>query len=119
MSTDISLSESMTFDSSSLNEYPLTDLPTTPEEASANTTGGADGAAVPLLNGINGRANDEDESASTSTLCGTDTTITTASTSCMSATLPSKLDNLEKLEWDEIDDLLQVIVNFSYLKILS
>uniref|UniRef100_A0A034VHH7 Ras association domain-containing protein 2 n=1 Tax=Bactrocera dorsalis TaxID=27457 RepID=A0A034VHH7_BACDO len=108
MSTDISLSESMTFDSSSLNEYPLTDLPTTPEEVSANTTGGADGAAVPLLNGTNGRANDDDESVSTSTLCGTDTTITTASTSCMSATLPSKLDNLEKLEWDEIDDLLQV-----------
>ncbi|CAD6993418.1 uncharacterized protein LOC101453581 [Ceratitis capitata] len=109
MSTDISLSESMTFDSCSLNEYPLTDLPTTPEEASANTTGGTDGsAAVPLLNGSNGRADNEDESISSSTLCGTDTTITTASTSCLSATLPSKLDNLEKLEWDEIDDLLQV-----------
>ncbi|XP_054730461.1 serine-rich adhesin for platelets [Anastrepha obliqua] len=108
LSTDISLSESMTFDSCSLNEYPLTDLPTTPEEASANTTGGTDGAALPLINGTNGRAIDDDQSESTSTLCGTDTTITTASTSCVSATLPSKLDSLEKLEWDEIDDLLQV-----------
>ncbi|XP_036323613.1 serine-rich adhesin for platelets [Rhagoletis pomonella] len=107
LSTDISLSESMTFDSCSLNEYPLTDLPTTPEEASANTTGTTDGAAVPLINGANGSANDE-KSESTSTLCGTDTTITTASTSCVSTTLPSKLDNLDKLEWDEIDDLLQV-----------
>ncbi|XP_067618977.1 serine-rich adhesin for platelets [Eurosta solidaginis] len=106
LSTDISLSESMTFDSCSLNEYPVTDLPTTPEEASANTTGGA---AIPLINGNNGCSNDDDKSESTNTLCcGTDTTITTASTSCVSATLPSKLDNLEKLEWDEIDDLLQV-----------
>lgn len=97
----------MTFDSCSLNEYALSDLPTTPEEVSANTTGtlagGIEGSdAVALLNG-----DGSDNTDSTHTLCaaGSETTI---SNSCMSSTLPSKLDKLEKKQWDEFDDLLQV-----------
>ncbi|XP_013106629.2 dentin sialophosphoprotein [Stomoxys calcitrans] len=109
ISTDISLTESMSFDSCSLNEFP--DLPTTPEEASANTTG-----TQTLSNGIDGTEEDT-SSTTTATLCGeeqcsslnsTTTNTTTAGTNGVSSTLPSKLDKLVKLEWDEIDDLLQV-----------
>ncbi|XP_064551173.1 serine-rich adhesin for platelets [Drosophila montana] len=104
LSTDISLSESMTFDSCSLNE--ISELPTTPEDASANTTGSGQ-----LVNGQPNAHNDDEDITSTdssSTLIGSGTEAITASTSCVSSTLPSKLDNLEKLEWDDIDDLLQV-----------
>ncbi|KAL9892880.1 ras association family member [Glossina fuscipes fuscipes] len=101
LSTDVSLSESMTFDSCSLNEYP--DLPTTPEEASAITTGNVEA----LTNGAN--SEDTEQSSSTITLADSQSsTINSSSTNCISSTLPSKLDNLEKLDWDEIDDLLQV-----------
>ncbi|EDW68254.1 uncharacterized protein Rassf [Drosophila virilis] len=104
LSTDISLSESMTFDSCSLNE--ISELPTTPEDASAITSGSGQ-----LVNGKPNANNDEEDITSTdssSTLIGSGTEAITASTSCASSTLPSKLDNLEKLEWDDIDDLLQV-----------
>lgn len=77
LSTDVSLSESMTFDSCSLNEYPLS------EEATTPTT----------------------PTATQSTL-----TTTTGSTA---STLPSKLESINNLEWDEIDDLLQVERRFS------
>ncbi|XP_017849809.1 cell wall protein DAN4 [Drosophila busckii] len=105
LSTDISLSESMTFDSCSLNE--VSELPTTPEDASANTTPGS--GAVPNGNS-NGAHHDEDTTTtdSSGTLIGSSAEAATASTSCVSSTLPSKLNNLEKLEWDDIDDLLQV-----------
>lgn len=105
LSTDISLSESMTFDSCSLNE--ISELPTTPEDASANTATGSG----QLLNGQSNGNNEDDETTNTdssSTLIGSGTEVATASTSCVSSTLPSKLDNLEKLDWDDIDDLLQV-----------
>ncbi|KAH8312469.1 hypothetical protein KR044_010883 [Drosophila immigrans] len=107
LSTDISLSESMTFDSCSLNE--ISELPTTPEDASANTTGSAQ-----LPNGQSSKSqsqNDEEDTTTTdssSTLIGSGSEAATASTSCVSSTLPSKLDKLEKLDWDDIDDLLQV-----------
>ncbi|KAL7731245.1 hypothetical protein ACLKA6_014429 [Drosophila palustris] len=105
LSTDISLSESMTFDSCSLNE--ISELPTTPEDASANTTTGSG----QLLNGQSNSNDKEDDTTTTdssSTLIGSGTEAATASTSCVSSTLPSKLGNLEKLDWDDIDDLLQV-----------
>ena len=104
ISTDVSLSESMTFDSCSLNEYP--ELPTTPEEVSAQTTGASN--TDTLTNG----KHEEDSSSTTTTLCDDQsTTVTSTSTTnngVSSTTLPSKLDKLEKLDWDEIDDLLQV-----------
>ncbi|XP_046805124.1 serine-rich adhesin for platelets [Lucilia cuprina] len=105
ISTDVSLSESMTFDSCSLNEYP--ELPTTPEDASAQTTGSS--VTETLTNG----KHEEDSSSTTTTLCDEQSTsnITTTNNNpnnCVSSTLPSKLDKLEKLDWDEIDDLLQV-----------
>ncbi|XP_052835578.1 uncharacterized protein LOC128252128 [Drosophila gunungcola] len=99
LSTDVSLSESMTFDSCSLNE--ISELPTTPEDASANTTG--NGKEV-----TNGKVSNDDEDTTTTDSSGTLVEAPTASTSCVSSTLPSKLDNLEKLDWDDIDDLLQV-----------
>uniref|UniRef100_A0A1A9W835 LIM zinc-binding domain-containing protein n=1 Tax=Glossina brevipalpis TaxID=37001 RepID=A0A1A9W835_9MUSC len=100
LSTDVSLSESMTFDSCSLNEYP--DLPTTPEDASAITTGNET-----LTNGET--IEDTEQSSSAITSCDSQTsTVNTSSSNCISSTLPSKLDSLEKLDWDEIDDLLQV-----------
>lgn len=105
LSTDISLSESMTFDSCSLNE--ISELPTTPEDASANTTPGSE----QVVNGQSSSNNDDEDVTNTdssSTLIGSATDAITASTSCVSSTLPSKLDNLEKLDWDDIDDLLQV-----------
>lgn len=105
LSTDISLSESMTFDSCSLNE--ISELPTTPEDASANTTAGSG----QVVNGQSGSSNDDGDVTNTdssSTLIGSATDPITASTSCVSSTLPSKLDHLEKLDWDDIDDLLQV-----------
>ncbi|XP_073815317.1 ras association family member [Musca autumnalis] len=109
ISTDISLTESMSFDSCSLNEFP--DLPTTPEDASANTTGTQTLTNGGALNGVGGE--DETSSTNTSTLCDDQcssltTTNTTTTTNGVSSTLPSKLDKLVKLEWDEIDDLLQV-----------
>ncbi|EDV95049.1 serine-rich adhesin for platelets [Drosophila grimshawi] len=107
LSTDISLSESMTFDSCSLNE--ISELPTTPEDASANAT--TTTGSGQLLNGQSNANNDDEETTNTdssSTLIGSGTDAATASTSCVSSTLPSKLDNLEKLDWDDIDDLLQV-----------
>ncbi|XP_030369386.1 uncharacterized protein LOC115620330 [Scaptodrosophila lebanonensis] len=107
LSTDISLSESMTFDSCSLNE--VSELPTTPEDASANTaTGGGAGSHV---NGCVNNDEDDQETTTTdssNTLIGSDVSANTNSTNCVSCTLPSKLDKLEKLDWDEIDDLLQV-----------
>lgn len=99
LSTDVSLSESMTFDSCSLNE--ISDLPTTPEDATANTTNNS--KEVP-----NGKVSNDDEDTTTTDSSGTLVEAPTASTSCVSNTLPSKLDNLEKLDWDDIDDLLQV-----------
>ncbi|KAH8381786.1 hypothetical protein KR009_000205 [Drosophila setifemur] len=99
LSTDVSLSESMTFDSCSLNE--ISDLPTTPEDASANTTANSKEVS-------NGKISNEDEDTTTTDSSGTLVEAPTASTSCVSNTLPSKLDNLEKLDWDDIDDLLQV-----------
>lgn len=109
LSTDISLSESMTFDSCSLNEDQISELPTTPEDASANITAEANYGS----DGGNSFHNGE-TSESSSTLCGSDVTSITATTSCISSTLPSKLDKLEKLDWDEIDDLLQVQSNFFF-----
>ncbi|XP_017017570.1 serine-rich adhesin for platelets [Drosophila kikkawai] len=99
LSTDVSLSESMTFDSCSLNE--ISELPTTPEDASANTTGNSKEVT-------NGKVSNDDEDTTTTDSSGTLVEAPTASTSCVSSTLPSKLDNLEKLDWDDIDDLLQV-----------
>ncbi|XP_016991099.1 uncharacterized protein LOC108053043 [Drosophila rhopaloa] len=99
LSTDVSLSESMTFDSCSLNE--ISELPTTPEDASANTT--ANSKEV-----TNGKVSNDDEDTTTTDSSGTLVEAPTASTSCVSSTLPSKLDHLEKLDWDDIDDLLQV-----------
>ncbi|EDW38953.1 GL13827 [Drosophila persimilis] len=99
LSTDVSLSESMTFDSCSLNE--ISELPTTPEDASANTTGNSKEVT-------NGKVSNDDEDTTTTDSSGTLVEGATASTSCVSSTLPSKLDNLEKLDWDDIDDLLQV-----------
>ncbi|XP_068153586.1 serine-rich adhesin for platelets [Drosophila tropicalis] len=103
ISTDVSLSESMTFDSCSLNE--ISELPTTPEDASANTTpSGQQGQANQVV--VNGL---EDEDTNTTT--ESSSTLVegiTSSTSCASITLPSKLDKLEKLDWDDIDELLQV-----------
>lgn len=93
----------MTFDSCSLNEYP--ELPTTPDDASAQTT--RTSATETLTNG----KHEEDSSSTTTTLCdeqSSTVTTTTNTNNCVSSTLPSKLDKLEKLEWDEIDDLLQV-----------
>lgn len=92
----------MTFDSCSLNEYP--DLPTTPEDVSAQTTGSS--VTGTLTNGKH-----EEDSSSTTTLCdeqSSNTTTTNTTNNCVSSTLPSKLDKLDKLDWDEIDDLLQV-----------
>ncbi|KAH8273190.1 hypothetical protein KR018_012318 [Drosophila ironensis] len=99
LSTDVSLSESMTFDSCSLNE--ISELPTTPDDASANTTGNSKEVS-------NGEVANEDEDTTTTDSSGTLVEAPTASTSCVSSTLPSKLNNLEKLDWDDIDDLLQV-----------
>lgn len=95
----------MTFDSCSLNEYP--ELPTTPEDASAQTTGSS--ATETFTNG----KHDEGSSSTTTTLCDEKssniTTMTNSTTTnCVSSTLPSKLEKLEKLDWDEIDELLQV-----------
>jgi len=89
----------MTFDSCSLNE--ISELPTTPEDASANTT--ANSKEV-----TNGKVSNDDEDTTTTDSSGTLVEAPTASTSCVSSTLPSKLDHLEKLDWDDIDDLLQV-----------
>lgn len=107
ISTDTSLTESMSFDSCSLNEFP--DLPTTPEDASANTTG-----TQTITNG-GGERNEDETSSTTTTLCdeqcssfASTTTSAATTTNGVSSTLPSKLDKLVKLEWDEIDDLLQV-----------
>ncbi|KAH8251869.1 hypothetical protein KR038_009837 [Drosophila bunnanda] len=99
LSTDVSLSESMTFDSCSLNE--ISELPTTPEDASANTSGNSKEVT-------NGKVSNDDEDTTTTDSSGTLVEAPTASTSCVSSTLPSKLGNLEKLDWDDIDDLLQV-----------
>lgn len=99
LSTDVSLSESMTFDSCSLNE--ISELPTTPEDASANTTGNSKEVT-------NGKVSNDDEDTTTTDSSATLVEAPTASTSCVSSTLPSKLGNLEKLDWDDIDDLLQV-----------
>lgn len=99
LSTDVSLSESMTFDSCSLNE--ISELPTTPEDASANTTANS-------KEQTNGNVCNDDEDTTTTDSSGTLVEAPTASTSCVSSTLPSKLDRLEKLDWDDIDDLLQV-----------
>jgi len=99
LSTDVSLSESMTFDSCSLNE--ISELPTTPEDASANTTANS-------KEQTNGNVCNDDEDTTTTDSSGTLVEAPTASTSCVSSTLPSKLDRLEKLDWDDIDNLLQV-----------
>lgn len=80
-STDISLSESMTFDSCSLSEEPLLDITSNPTATNA-----------------------EDTTETTTITTATD--FKTASNNS-SVTLPSKIDSLS-LEWDELDDLLQV-----------
>ncbi|KAL5284732.1 hypothetical protein ACFFRR_006815 [Megaselia abdita] len=80
-STDISLSESMTFDSCSLSEDPLLDVTSNPT------------------------ATNVDDTTETTTIT-TATDFKTASTNS-SVTLPSKIDSIS-LEWDELDELLQV-----------
>lgn len=89
----------MTYDSCSLNEYQVSELPTTPEEITATTTGNCDVSGCALIS----------DASTTTTLNASESKSSpkTTTTSCTSATLPSKLDE-QQLEWDEIDQLLQV-----------
>lgn len=105
----------MTFDSCSLNEFP--ELPTTPDEPSANLTQTQSLNCAQKSQKTNDEDNSSTDTTTTTTLVGDDQSAATTLNSTASAavgncvtstTLPSKLEKLEKLEWDEIDDLLQV-----------
>lgn len=100
LSTDVSLSESMTFDSCSLNEY--AELPTTPEEASANVTNSN------ISNGREDQRIMEGQVPSPSSSISSSLSINATNINNNNNTLPTKLNEAINIKWDEIDDLLQV-----------